>query len=440
MVVAQKRGLGKYAQAMTIPERIPEYVHQAWEAALTGRPGPVHLTFPIDVQTSEVDEGLRVAGSIEMPRISPLPAAEDLQYAAELLAASERPLIVAGNGAFYAGAEGPLAEFAAAFAVPVCAPIWDRGAMPGPMDEFLGVIGAASGGPEFLQQADLLLLLGAAADYRVDYLQGSAKVIRVDLVPERQARRVDLEVTADPGVFLSQLQEACIEGQVRGFETWLDEARRRRDAFCSAVRQQGAAFSAEVRKDGRAVAAREGGLHALDVLDALDSVLDPEDVLVVDGGNIGQWFHQTLARRRYPGHWLSCGASGVVGFGIGGAMAARLLFPRRRVALLCGDGSATFNLTDLECAARQRLPFLMVVADDQSWGITEVGHRARYGAAMSSSLGPVDFSAVARGLGALGARVDSAAELAEILRRGLAEQIPALVHVPVTGGLPEVEG
>jgi thiamine pyrophosphate-dependent acetolactate synthase large subunit-like protein len=59
---------------------------------------------------------------------------------------------------------------------------------------------------------------------------------------------------------------------------------------------------------------------------------------------------------------------------------------------------------------------------------------------MSSSLGPVDFSAVARGLGALGARVDSAAELAEILRRGLAEQIPALVHVPVTGGLPEVEG
>ena len=60
------------------------------------------------------------------------------------------------------------------------------------------------------------------------------------------------------------------------------------------------------------------------------------------------------------GHWLSCGASGVVGYGIGGAMAARLLFPRRRVALLSGDGSSTFNLTDLECAARQRLPFLMV--------------------------------------------------------------------------------
>ncbi len=121
-------------------------------------------------------------------------------------------------------------------------------------------------------------------------------------------------------------------------------------------------------------------------------------------------------------------------------MAARLLFPRRRVVLLSGDGSATFNLTDLECAARQRLPFLMVVADDESWGITEVGHRERYGKAMSSHLGPVDFAAVARGLGALGVRVDSAAELEEVLQRGLAEPVPALVHVPVVGGLPGQEG
>ena len=82
----------------------------------------------------------------------------------------------------------------------------------------------------------------------------------------------------------------------------------------------------------------------------------------------------------------------------------------------------------------------MVVADDESWGITEVGHRERYGKAMSSHLGPVDFAAVARGLGALGVRVDSAAELEEVLQRGLAEPVPALVHVPVVGGLPGQEG
>ncbi len=427
--VALAAPICKYAEAITRPERIPEYVHRAWEAALSGRPGPVHLTFPMDVQTAAVAEGW-VAGGRPVRHPRP-PTATDLKRAADLLAACERPLVVAGSGAYYAGAEAALAEFASAFATPVCAPIWDRGAVPGPLDEFVGVVGAASGGPELLADADLLMLLGAAADYRVNYLQGLAGVIRVDADAQRlgELRGVDLEVAADPGLFLTGLTEACIERQMRGFEVWLGQVQRRRDNYCAGI-----------RKGGQAAAAQRGGLHALDIMGVLDAVLDPEDVVVVDGGNIGQWFHQTLARQRYPGHWLSCGGSGVVGYGIGGAMAARLLFPRRRVVLLSGDGSATFNLTDLECAARQRLPFLMVVADDESWGITEVGHRERYGKAMSSHLGPVDFAAVARGLGALGVRVDSAAELEEVLQRGLAEPVPALVHVPVVGGLPGQEG
>ena len=424
----------KYARTLSAPERILDDLHAAWEAALMGRPGPVHLSFPMDLQMAEVDECLGPPDLDNPPPVpctrgcaAPLPTLVDLRRAAELLAASERPLIVAGSGAFYAGAEEHLAEFAAAFAVPVCVPIWDRGAVPGPMDEYLGVVGAASGGPDFLRDADLLIVLGAAADYRVGYLQAEARVIRVDLDPGRrtQLRRVDLEVAADPGLFLAHLEDACIEVQLRGFEAWLDEAKRRRDEFCALMWKEP---SAE----------QEGGLHALDIIRALDAILDPQDVVVVDGGNIGQWFHQPLARRRYPGHWLSCGASGVVGYGIGGAMAARLLYPRRRVVLLSGDGSATFNLTELECAARQELPFLMIVADDQSWGITEVGHRERYGQVMSSTLGPVEFAEVARGLGAVGTRVERADELEEILRRGLTERVPALVHVPVVGGMPTV--
>jgi acetolactate synthase-1/2/3 large subunit len=429
--VALAAPICKYAEAMTVAERIPQYVHEAWEAAHAGRPGPVHLTFPMDVQVDEVDEELGECATVDAIRLSQSPAESAIKRAVELLVAAERPLVVAGSGAFYAGAEEPLAEFAAGFGVPVCVPIWDRGAVPGPMDEYLGVVGAASGGPEFLRDADLLLLLGVAADYRVDYLQGAAKVVRVDVDAGRlvERRRVDLEIAADPGLFMTQLREACIEGQMRGFEAWLDEARRRRDAFCASVRAR-----------GRASAEREGGLHALDIIEVLEKVLEPDDVVVVDGGNIGQWFHQTLARRRYPGHWLGCGASGVVGYGIGGALAARLLFPRRRVVLLSGDGAATFNLTDLECAARQDLPFVMIVADDQSWGITVSGHKEHYGQAMSSTLGPVEFAEVARGLGALGARVDRADELEEVLRRGLAERAPTLVHVPIAGGLPGAEG
>ncbi|MBT4502743.1 MAG: thiamine pyrophosphate-binding protein, partial [Gemmatimonadetes bacterium] len=315
--------------------------------------------------------------------------------------------------------------------VPVMVPIWDRGVVVGGMEEFMGVIGAASGGPTLLEEADLVMLLGAEVDYRLGYLQSpplapGARVIQIDADPTRLGRQrpADLEILADPGATLTQLEEACIAREIGGFEDWLTEAKKRRDEF---------------RRDIVAGAQRpEGRLHALDIIAALEKTLTPETVLVIDGGNIGQWFHQTLGRERYPGHWLTCGASGVVGFGIPGAMAARAGFPQWPVVLLSGDGSATFTLSELECAARQGLPFVMIVADDESWGIVEVGQVPRYGEPLNSHLGAIDFAEVARGLGALGARAESREELEQMLQRALGENAPVLIQVPITGGFPGI--
>ena len=416
----------KYARVMDMPERIPEFVHEAFAAALSGRPGPVHLTFPMDVQEIGVEVGLPSGPAQAFARMGADQVA--INQAVDLLTRAERPLLVAGSGAFYAGAEKALADFVAAYGIPVVVPIWDRGTAAAGTAEFMGVIGAASGGPALLAAADLVLLVGAASDYRVGHLQppalaAQARVIRVDVDPGHLAeqRPVDLDIQADPAAVLEQLQEACTRRQMDGFEDWLEQAQKQRDAFQAQV----------LEGDGRG-----HGLHALDIMEALEEILQPETVLLVDGGNIGQWFHQTLGSRRYPGHYLTCGASGVVGFGIPGAMAARAGFPRRPVVLLSGDGAATFTLAELECAARQGLPFVMIVADDESWGITESGHLKRYGEAMSSTLGPVDFAGVAQGLGALGAQVSSKAELVEMVRRGLGEQVPMVVHAPIVGGLP----
>ena len=95
-----------------------------------------------------------------------------------------------------------------------------------------------------------------------------------------------------------------------------------------------------------------------------------------------------------------------------------------------GDWQGTLN------AGGQELPFVMVVADDERWGIVESGQVPRYGEPINSDLGPLDFAAVANGLGALGTTVDSAAALREALRMGLAERRPVLIHVPTTGGMP----
>ena len=414
----------KYARVLDSAQRIPELVHEAWVAALSGRPGPVHLTVPMDVQETAVEEGV-LPGPVE-PGAGP-GAAALVDQSVELLAGAQRPLLVAGSGAFYAGAAQALDTLTSAFGIPVIVPIWDRGAIPVACSEFVGVVGAASGGPPLLQEADLVLALGVEVDYRVGYwedLAAGCRLVRVDADQQRlhQGRAGEVAIHADPAAVLTQLSEACIERRIDGYETWLARARQQAEAYRKAVCAR--------------VEPREG-LHGLDVVEVLGEVVDEEAVLVVDGGNIGQWFHQILARRHYPGHWLSCGRSGVVGYGLPGAMAARLCYPGRPVVLLSGDGSATFTLAELECAARQQLPFVAIVADDESWGITESGHRKRYGQALSSTLGPVDFAAVARGLGALGSRVENRRELAQALKRGLQENKPVLIHAPIVGGAPE---
>lgn len=416
----------KYARLLEAPERIPVQVHEAFAAARSGRPGPVHLSFPMDVQEAQAAER-PLPPPVQRPgRMGADPG--EIDRAAALFSRAQRPLLVAGSGVYYAGAGDALAQFAAAYAIPVVVPIWDRGCVRGGMAEFMGVVGAASGGPALLEETDLVALLGVAPDYRVGYLQSPplaaiATALRIDAAADRlcQGRPAELAIQADPGAALEQLHEACAARQIDGFEPWLREAQQRRDQFQRQVVEG---------------AKRGAGLHTLDLMAALQEALPADAVLIVDGGNIGQWFHQTLGRQRYPGHWLTCGASGVVGYGIAGAMAARAGFANRPVVLLSGDGAATFTLTELECAARQQLPFVMLVADDQSWGITASGHLRRYGETMSSTLGPVDFAAAAQAFGALGAQVSTRAELSAALRQGLRESLPVLIHAPIVGGMP----
>ncbi|HYM28463.1 MAG TPA: thiamine pyrophosphate-dependent enzyme [Steroidobacteraceae bacterium] len=319
--------------------------------------------------------------------------------AAPKLPAAERPLLIAGSGVFYAGQGEALVQFCERCAVPVTVPIWDRGAIDRPIPQFMGVIGAATGGPRLLADADLVLMCGAANDYRVGYLKPPAvrpDACIVSIEPEDLGR---LQLAPRP--------------------EWLAEAQKRRDEFR--------------RTFESAAKPNPGGIHALDILAALREVMTDETALLIDGGSIGQWIHQLLCDR-YPSHWLTCGASGAVGWGLPGAMAARLCYPDRPVILISGDGAMTFTVAELECAARQHLPFVAIVADDQAWGITRTGHQRQFGAPIASDLGPIDFVGLAEALGARGVRVGGAAEVAPAIRGALRGDRPVVIHVPIKGG------
>lgn len=427
--IAVARPLTKYAKLVDRPDRIAFYLSEAIAAATSGRPGPVHLTIPTDVLAADAPAPLRPAtpANAEVrPRAAADPAA--IAEAAELLARAERPVVVAGSGCFYGHAAEALDAFARATAAPVVVPIWDRGAVDRPSEHFLGVVGAASGGPRLLPDADLVLLVGARIDYRVGYaeppeLGPNAKLIRVDVDPAelRQGREPDLAIQVDPAAALQALSAAFARRQHAAPKfAWLAEARRRLGEFQRP-------WSGPLP---------EGPTTGRHIVEAIRPFLGEETLFLIDGGNIGQWAH--VLADRYPGNWLTCGASGVVGWGIAGAIAAKLTFPDRPVILLSGDGAIGFGLPELETAVRQNTPFVCVLADDQAWGSVATGQVKTHGPDnfVACRLGPVAYDQVAEGFGALGLRVDRPSELGPAIRRGLESGRPTLIHVPTALGGP----
>ena len=103
---------------------------------------------------------------------------------------------------------------------------------------------------------------------------------------------------------------------------------------------------------------------------------------------------------------------------------------------MSGDGAFTFNVAELECAARQGLPFAAIVADDQSWGITRLGQIRQFGAPAASSLGPIAFDRLAESLGARGVRASTRDEIVRELRTAMEQAAVTVIHVPIVGGNP----
>ncbi|MGC8793830.1 MAG: thiamine pyrophosphate-binding protein, partial [Bryobacteraceae bacterium] len=168
--VALATPVTRYARSVDCAERALEIVDEAFAAAREG-PGPVHITLPMDMQTAEVP-----AERLVRPRPRGVLRCErgDPEAVAAALVRAQRPLIVAGSGVYYAGAGPALVEFCERYSIPFVIPIWDRGCADRRVEAFMGVIGAATGDPRLLPDADCIVMAGAAADYRVGYLQPDA--------------------------------------------------------------------------------------------------------------------------------------------------------------------------------------------------------------------------------------------------------------------------
>jgi len=425
----------KLARRVYRAETLAHDLEAAVSLAVTSRPGPVHLTIPVDVLRADVARPHIPSEADEPARVSPSGAAahDDVARAAELLAEASRPIVLVGSGAFYADAWQPLRDLATRLDIPVLSHLWDRGCIEEPIPQYVGVTNdELNGAMALLPEADLLVAIGARLDYRIGYarppaLSPQAGVVRIDADPAEvvRGRTPDVGICANPRRAVHSILTVIGDNPPR-HSAWRERVRAAHDSLRE--------FFAEACAD-------EGDacpLPGLRICQELRPFLDRGVTFLLDGGNIGRWAHLWLFDR-HPAHWFTCGASGVVGWGLPGASAARMARPDHPVLLLSGDGAAGFTFTEVETALRFGTPYVAVIAHDGAWGIVADGQPQ--GRRVASELGEIRFDLLAEALGARGVLINHADELAPAVEEGLALDTVTVIQVPTArGGLSTWKG
>lgn len=402
--------------------RIDRFVREALYRARAGRPGAVYLEIPQDVLAGagappDAAEGFPA----QPPR--PVAPAGDLERAAGLLRSAERPVIVAGSGVFWSGAGAELASFSERSGIPVTTTSFARGTMP---DSHPNCLGFLLHGGLAVVSADVVLVVGTAFNANLGYgrppiLSAEQRVVQVDLEPAEIGgnRRPDLALAGDAGLTLRALTEAWRDPPER-YESWRDDCRRFTAMSIESWDRQVDGHEGTQLHPG--AVARELALFAREV--AGDSV-----TLVADGGDAVTWGLAYLYAEG-PGRFLATTtALGTLGVGTPFGLAAAAARPGEPVLVFTGDGAFGLTAMEIESAARQGLPLVVVVANNAAWGDVKHEGTGYNPARVATDLGNSRYDLLAQALGGHGEHVVRLDELRPALERSLASGTAAVVNV-----------
>jgi acetolactate synthase-1/2/3 large subunit len=405
-------------------ERLGELVYRAAREATSGRPGPVVVALREDLLAEDVRA--HDYPPLTRPRPAPDPAA--IARIAALLRRAERPLFLLGGGVIAAGATDACIRLAEATGIPVMTALRRPDAFPNDHPLYLGMTGgwAPPCVLERLQAADLIIAIGtrlnetATYEYRIP--APSTKLVHVDVAAESLGGHTHPEVTcvADARLFAEALLQAVeAEPIAAGTRAGWDERTR-------SERERWDRESTPARRGS----ARLGYIDQQAVTWHLRRVLPRDAVITTDAGNFGGWSHRYL-RWTTPGTFLAP-TNGAMGYGVPAAIAAKLAHPERTVVAFCGDGGMLMTGTELETAVRENTPIVTVVLDNQQYGTIRMEQeRLHPRRPVATALGPVDFAAFARSLGAVGITLRNDDEIPTAFDEALRAGRPAVIHAPI---------
>ncbi len=398
-------------------QELLEIIPEAFRVANSGRPGPVLIDIPKDVQMERIQvEQWPEPGKRELESAID-PAA--IEAAARMIDEAKRPIIYLGGGAVHGEAEARTLEFAERIHAPVTTTLMGLGAFPAGHPQSIGMLGmhAARYTNKALEECDLLIALGARFDDRatgkVAQFCPDAKIVHIDIdnAELHKIKTAHIGIQADLNAALADLIPAT-------------EARRREDWM---------ARVAELKRDfPMEMPDADSPTSAYGIVRQTQCICPGDTIVTTD---VGQ--HQMRAAQAFafekPRRWLTSGGLGTMGFGLPAAIGAALEAPDQRVVCFSGDGSLMMNIQELATAAEEGADLKVILCNNNSLGLVHQQQTLFYGKNIFASnfSSHLDFCMIARGFGVAAYDLGKTEDPGALLKEALNAKGTALINVPI---------
>ena len=405
----------RFAVEVTHPEKLPEVTRRAVALSQAGRPGPVMLSVPVDVQDDAGPNVPDPTSPVRRPGVDEA-AIEDV---VSLLRGAERPLLVVGGGIRASGARDDLIQLAESLQIPVVTAFRRTDAFPNNSSSYVGSLGLAvsESVSQTVREADVLVVIGSRlAEITTGHYAfpaGDQRTVHIDVDPRILASQwapAEIRLTADARLAIQSLLRACVHDGVQWTEQWW----KGHQAQGTGAMQQEELPAALALT--RQVAAQ------------IDQLLPDDGVVTSDAGD---FFLGCAPVIRFHGERRYLGAtSGTMGYGLPAAIAAKLAAPDRTCVALCGDGGLMMSVQEIETAVRYGIPVVVVVFNNNAYGSIVRHQQARFdGRLVGTALGNPPFAELAQLFGARGSRVSTADEFTAVFKQAVGSDRVEIIEV-----------
>ncbi|GAA2808719.1 glyoxylate carboligase [Saccharopolyspora taberi] len=427
-IVEIAKPVTKWAVQVKEAAQAPWIFREAFRIARSGRPGPVLIDLPLDVQKQEIEWDPSIDAPLPVPAVEPHQPRVD--RALDLLLEADKPLILAGGGVILGEAHEKLRELAELLGVPVQTTLMGKGSFPEDHELFAGMTGIQTSqryGNQSFMESDLVLALGARFGDRhtgaLDVYRGDRKFIHVDIEPTQLGKVFgpDLGIVSDTGLFLDAL---------------LETARRRKASkdFSSWVARVVELKRTLTRPDDYDTVP----IKAPRVFREINALFDPDTYFVTAIGLYQIWSGQFQTAHK-PRHYQVCGQAGPLGWEIPAAIGVKSAKPEAEVAAVVGDYGFQFLVEELAVAAQYNVPFVIIMLNNEYLGLIRQAENDAFGMKTEVDIHYDDFGTdnvkVMEAYGCSGRRVINPADLADTIewarKEAVATSRPVLVEVMI---------